>query len=135
MLTPWVQLQSRYHLCGVAASVLAKLFTHAVDEKLNATAAGAHVDVEVLPVLEELAELAENAPAGALVKFLRAHVLQAGSAARALHRVGFGHTSLRKRRYWPRLVRTAEFTRHHEDCRVKEQEGCRRQESEIYNLD
>lgn len=78
--------------------MLAKFFTHAVDEELHATAARAHVDVEVLPVLEKFAELAENAPAGALVKLLGAHVPEAGSAARALHRVRFGHASLRKKR-------------------------------------
>jgi hypothetical protein len=76
--------------------VLAKFLAHTIDKKLHATAARAHVDVEVLPVLEKLAELAENAPAGTLVKLLRAHVLEAGSAARAEHRIGFGHASLRE---------------------------------------
>jgi hypothetical protein len=75
--------------------VLAELLANAVDEELDATAARAHVDVEVLTVLEKFAELAENAPAGALVKFLGAHVLEACSAARAVHRIGFGHASLR----------------------------------------
>jgi hypothetical protein len=32
------------------------------------------------------------------VKFLGAHVLQTGSAARALHRIGYDHASLRRRR-------------------------------------
>lgn len=55
--------------------MLTELLSDPVDEELDATTAGAHVDVEMLPVLEELGEVAENAPAGAFVKLLRAHVL------------------------------------------------------------
>jgi hypothetical protein len=75
----------------------AKLLSHSIYEELDATTARAHVDVEVLPVLKELGEVAENAPAGAFVKLLRAHVLEAGCAARAVHRIGCGHVSLPKK--------------------------------------
>jgi hypothetical protein len=81
---------------GLWRSVRAKLLAHSIDEELDATTTRAHVDVEMLPVLEELGEIAENTPAGAFVEFLGAHVLEAGCAARAVHRVGCGHVSLRE---------------------------------------
>ena len=40
--------------------MLAKFLPYAIDEELHATAAGAHVDIEVLPVLEKFAKLAET---------------------------------------------------------------------------
>lgn len=77
--------------------MLAKFLAHAVDEELHAATPGAHVNVEMLPVLKDLCEVAENAPAGAFVKLLRAHLLEAGSAALAVHRIDLGHASLRKK--------------------------------------
>jgi hypothetical protein len=48
--------------------VRTKLFAYAIHEELHAAAAWAHVDVKVLLVDEELAQLAEDAPASSLVK-------------------------------------------------------------------
>ena len=73
----------------------AKLLSNAVHEELNPTTPRAHVDVEMLPVLEELSKVAEHAPACAFVELLGAHVLKAGSAAGAVHRIGLGHALLR----------------------------------------
>src|SRR5688500_3974989 len=72
----------------------AELLTHAVDEQLHPPAARAHVDVEVLAVLEQLTDLAEYAPPRALVKFLRALVFQCRPAPGATHRICISHVSL-----------------------------------------
>jgi hypothetical protein len=55
--------------------LITQLFADAVDEELDAAAAGADVDVEGLAVLEQLEHAAEEVPgSGPLVEILRAAV-------------------------------------------------------------
>ena len=72
--------------CGLPL-VFPELLTDSIHEQLDAPAAAAHVDVEVLLVHEQLPELAKHTPVLAFVKLLRPHVLQRRAAARALHRI------------------------------------------------
>lgn len=65
------------------------LLADAVDEQLDATATRAREDVEPLLVHEQLAQLAEEAPAGPLVKLLRADELQDLRAPRTGHWIVF----------------------------------------------
>lgn len=68
----------------------ATIFAYAVDKEVDLAAGGAVVDVELLLVHEELADFAENSPAGALMKPLGAGEGQGNVAGRASRGVG-GH--------------------------------------------
>ena len=62
-----------------------ELFADAIHEELDSAALRADVDVKVLAVGKQLAELSENAPTGSLMKSLRSDILQRLVAARASH--------------------------------------------------
>jgi hypothetical protein len=73
-----------------------ELLADAVHEQLDPAAALANVDIEVLAVGEEFAQVAEpEAPtAASFMKFFGPHILERLIAARAIHRMQsilFGH--------------------------------------------
>src|SRR5688572_15464648 len=77
-------------------SVRPEGFADSIDEELDPSAAGTEVDVEVLALDEQLAELAQDAPVRPFMKLLAPHVLQ-GPIAPGTHdriddgrRVGVG---------------------------------------------
>lgn len=73
----------------------AELLPDAVDEELDAAAAGTNVYVEVLPLDEKLSELTQEAPAAAFVELLCPHEIQRSVATRTTQRMHFGHSILR----------------------------------------
>ena len=64
-----------------------ELLADSIDEELDAAAARAQIDVELLFVHEQLAQFAKHAPVRPLVKFPGPLVLERFVTARALHRI------------------------------------------------